>query len=226
MARKINKAEHQAKRNKILDVTYQLIMTKGFGQMSVQNILDELDISRGAFFHYFRSKDDLLEPLIERMLDHIEQQVVPVVKSERSAVNKLQAFFNIVNETKTDQRQLLLQLIEVWYSDDNVLVRQKVRIQKIKRFDPLLRQVIVQGIEENSITGIKTEYTAEVVLCLLLDLSDAFASFLLTRKDDSLDLETKVLAYTQAIERILGLPAHSLCLMDKETIHRWKEKEV
>ncbi|WP_096186399.1 TetR/AcrR family transcriptional regulator [Evansella halocellulosilytica] len=226
MARKINKAEHQAKRNKILDVTYQLIMTKGFGQMSVQNILDELDISRGAFFHYFRSKDDLLEPLIERMLDHIEQQVVPVVKSERSAVNKLQAFFNIVNETKTDQRQLFLQLIEVWYSDDNVLVRQKVRIQKIKRFEPLLRQVIVQGIEENSITGIKTEHTAEVVLCLLLDLSDAFASFLLTRKDDSLDLETKVFAYTQAIERIVGLPAHSLCLMDNETIQMWGEKEV
>ncbi|MGN8647356.1 TetR/AcrR family transcriptional regulator [Gracilibacillus sp. HCP3S3_G5_1] len=226
MARKMNKAEHQAKRNKILDVTYQLIMTKGFGQMSVQNILDELDISRGAFFHYFRSKHDLLEALIERMLDDIEQQVMPIVKSEQSAMNKLQAFFNQVSEIKTEQRQLLLQVIEVWYSDANVLVRQKVRIQKIQRFKPLLRQVIIQGMEENSITGIETEHTAEVVLCLLLDLSDTFASCLLARKNDLLDLETKVFAYTQAMERILGLPAHSLCLIDKEKIQSWREKEV
>ncbi|GAB2559223.1 TetR/AcrR family transcriptional regulator [Gracilibacillus alcaliphilus] len=92
MARKVNKVEYQAKRNKILDVTYQLIVTKGFEQMSIQNILDQLHISRGAFFHYFSSKQQLLEALIERMLDDIEQQVSSLINSEHSATKKLQVF--------------------------------------------------------------------------------------------------------------------------------------
>ncbi|GAB2559215.1 hypothetical protein [Gracilibacillus alcaliphilus] len=130
-----------------------------------------------------------------------------------------------VSEIKIAQRQLFLQLLEVWYSDNNVLVRKKTREKKLRRFEPLIRQIIYQGIEENSMNGIETEHTSEVVLCLLLDLSDSFASNLLTRKNDPLDLENKVFAYTQAIERILGLPAHSLCLMDKEKIYRWGERE-
>ncbi|MFA1819460.1 TetR/AcrR family transcriptional regulator [Virgibacillus oceani] len=226
MARKVNEAEYQAKRNKILDVAYQFIVTKGFEQMSIQNILDQLHISRGAFFHYFRSKHQLLEALIQRMLDDVEQQVLLIIKNERSATNKLQGFFVKVSEVKTAQRQLLLQLLEVWYSDNNVLVRKKTREKKIQRFEPLIRQIIYQGMEENSMTGIETEYTSEVVLCLLLDLSDSFASSLLTRKNDPLDLENKVFAYTQAIERMLGLPARSLSLMDKETIYRWGENKI
>jgi AcrR family transcriptional regulator len=32
-----------------------LVFTKGFEQMSIQDILDELHISKGAFYHYFDS---------------------------------------------------------------------------------------------------------------------------------------------------------------------------
>ena len=67
MARTINEKEYAAKRNQILDVTQGLIYTKGYEQMAIRDILDELQISKGASYHYFDSKPALLEALTERI---------------------------------------------------------------------------------------------------------------------------------------------------------------
>ena len=60
MARSVNEKEYAFKRNQILDVTQRLVYTKGYEQMAIQDILDELLISKGAFYHYFDSKPALL----------------------------------------------------------------------------------------------------------------------------------------------------------------------
>ncbi len=56
---------HAARRNEILDVAQRLIYTKGYEQMTIQDILSDLQISKGAFYHYFDSKQALLEAIIE-----------------------------------------------------------------------------------------------------------------------------------------------------------------
>ena len=48
--------EPSERRNDILDAARRLIYTKGYEQMTIQDILDELGISKGAFYHYFDSK--------------------------------------------------------------------------------------------------------------------------------------------------------------------------
>jgi len=55
----------------ILDVAQRLVNTKGYEQMTIQDLLDELQISKGAFYHYFGSKQALLEAIIERIVDEV-----------------------------------------------------------------------------------------------------------------------------------------------------------
>jgi TetR/AcrR family transcriptional regulator, transcriptional repressor for nem operon len=64
------------RRDEILDVAQQLVYTKGYEQMTIQDILDQLSISKGAFYYYFQSKQALLEALITRM----EEQGLAVLK--------------------------------------------------------------------------------------------------------------------------------------------------
>ncbi len=47
-------------RNEILDVAQRLIYTRGYEQMTIQDILDDLGISKGAFHHYSGSRQALL----------------------------------------------------------------------------------------------------------------------------------------------------------------------
>ena len=53
MARTLDPAVHAVRREAFLDAALGLIQTKGYEEMSIQDVLDELDASRGAFYHYF-----------------------------------------------------------------------------------------------------------------------------------------------------------------------------
>src|SRR5215472_6023164 len=141
--------EHAVRRNEILDVAQQFVYTKGYEQMTIQDILDNLQISKGAFYHYFDSKQALLEALIERMGDQIEQLVLPIVHDPAlPAFDKLQRVFDMLNRWKTARKEFLLALLRVWYADDNALVRQKLRVVRVKWVAPWFSTIIRQGIEE------------------------------------------------------------------------------
>ena len=69
MARTVK--EPDIRRNEILDVAQQFFYTKGYEQTSVQDIIDQVGIAKGTFYHYFGSKVELLDELIERMTDQV-----------------------------------------------------------------------------------------------------------------------------------------------------------
>jgi TetR/AcrR family transcriptional repressor of nem operon len=53
-------------RDRILDAAQGLVMTQGFAGTSIDNILKEAGLTKGAFFHYFKGKADLAFALVER----------------------------------------------------------------------------------------------------------------------------------------------------------------
>jgi AcrR family transcriptional regulator len=101
MVRTVNEATHTAKRKAILDAAKLAVETKGYEQMAIADLLGELRISSGAFYHYFDSKPALLSALIEGMEENIEQLVLPIIQDPNlSALAKLQRFFAALDEWK------------------------------------------------------------------------------------------------------------------------------
>ena len=93
MPRAKNTATFTARRGEILDVFQRLIYTKGYENIAIQDILTELDMSKGAFYHYFVSKRAMLEALIIRLLDETAPLVASVAESRQPAIDRLNAFF-------------------------------------------------------------------------------------------------------------------------------------
>jgi AcrR family transcriptional regulator len=60
MARTVNATLYTVRRDAFLDVAQRLVQTKGYEAMSIQDVLNELEASKGAFYHYFDSKQALL----------------------------------------------------------------------------------------------------------------------------------------------------------------------
>jgi AcrR family transcriptional regulator len=225
MARTINEQEYAVKRNEIIEVAQRLVYTKGYEQMAIQDILDELQISKGAFYHYFDSKQALLQALIERMQQEAEQLLNPIAQDPHlPALEKLQRFFDTAARWKTARKSYILALLRVWYADDNAIVRQKVQATMIKHATPLLTGIIHQGVREGVLTTAFPDQVGAIVLYLLQGLGDAFVELLLPGepdRDQSFDIERTVAAYTDALERVLGAPTASLQLMDAETLEEW-----
>src|SRR5260370_2930142 len=80
MARIVKEEAYNAKRNEILDIALSLVYSKGYEQTTIQDILDGLHISRGAFYHYFDSKQALLDALVDRMANHAQHTLLPIVQ--------------------------------------------------------------------------------------------------------------------------------------------------
>jgi AcrR family transcriptional regulator len=227
MARIVKEEEHALKRNQILDVVQRLIYAKGYEQMSIQDILDDLQISKGAFYHYFDSKQALLEALIERMMHEAEQIITPIVYDPNlPAIEKFQRFFDTISRWKTARKKIMLALMQSWYSDDNAIVRQKVSMAGLKWFAPYLTVIICQGVQEGVVTTPYPDQVSGVIISLMLGLGDAIAESFLP---DGLNHEalqhidlTTVAVYTDAMERILGVPPNSILFLDPEILKEWE----
>ncbi len=225
MARIVKEQEYAVKRNAILDVAQRLVYTKGYEQMTIQDMLDDLQISKGAFYHYFDSKQAVLEALIERMQEEVEQLLLSIVQDPHlPALEKLRRFFPMLARWKTARKTFILALLRVWYTDDNALFRQKLRATVVKRVTPLLTGIIRQGIQEGVLTTSYPDQVGEVIVSLVLDLGDTLAWLLLSwepKRDDVRRVESTVAAYTDALERALGAPTGSLPLVDAQTLQEW-----
>ena len=55
-----------ARRGELLAASEKLFYTKGYENTSVQDILDALELSKGGFYHYFVSKEAVLQEICEQ----------------------------------------------------------------------------------------------------------------------------------------------------------------
>ncbi len=225
MVRIVKEHEYAARRNAILDAAQRAVETKGYEQMAIADLLGELQISSGAFYHYFDSKPALLLALVERMGDQVEQLVLPIVHDPKlSALDKLQRFFATLDQGKLAHKRLVLAYLRIWYADENAIVRHKLYVARVKRFTPWLEEIIRQGVEEGVLTTPYPDQAARVVISLFEDIGYATVELLLSGERELSDLprfERIVEAWADALERVLGAPAGCLQRPSREELSQW-----
>jgi AcrR family transcriptional regulator len=92
------------KEKAIIEAAIKLYATKGFASTSIQEIVSESGISKGAFYLYFKSKDALLIAILEYYFDHIQKKLEVYEQEKLSPREKfamqLTALFNTMLEHK------------------------------------------------------------------------------------------------------------------------------
>lgn len=225
MPRIVREEEYAVRRNQILDTALRLVYTKGYEQMTIQDILDNQQISKGAFYHYFNSKAAVLEALVQRIVDEVEPHLLSIVQDPHlSALEKFQRFFDTTARWKTDRKDLMLGLMRMWYADENAIVRQKVFASTLKRVSPLLAEITHQGIQEGVFTTSYPDAVCQMYFYFLQGLGEAFVQLLLADNNKQKSMQQAALmvsAYNEALERVLGAPRGSINLIDTETLDAW-----
>jgi AcrR family transcriptional regulator len=194
--------------------------------MTTQDLLESLQISRGAFYHYFESKQALLMALVERIAEQGEQLIIPIAADrELPAQDKLLRFFAMVDQLKRENLKLLFPFLRVWYADENALFRQKLYLTRIKRLTPWLAQIIEEGVAQGVFTTPYPDHAARMIISLLEDLSYAMIDLLLVEDGKPLDFPRMTQmgeATADALERVLGMKPGSLRQPWREDFSRWQ----
>jgi AcrR family transcriptional regulator len=225
MARTRNATVHAVRRDAFVDAAQRLIQAKGYEGMSIQDVLDELDASRGAFYHYFGSKADLLEAVVERLTDAATDAVRPMIDDpDLSALEKLDGLFAGIARWKGERTDLLRAVLDTWLADDNAIVREKFRRGIVLRLTPLLGRIVAQGRSEGWPAFGEPDHVARVLVTLIQGANEAATELYFARQADAIgyaDVEPRLAVYWQAMERMLGLPGGSFTEIDRATLRQW-----
>jgi AcrR family transcriptional regulator len=225
MARIVNQEEYDLRRNKILESAQRMVYTKGYEGLSIQDILADQQISKGAFYHYFSSKQALLEALIDHLADQALELLTPIVQDEHlPATDKLLRFFDVAARWKTARKEYLLTLMHTWYADENALLRLKTQVALMPLISPLFTAIIRQGVDEGVFRTQFPNQACDIIFSMLQSYGDILVRQIsqpaLTLQDlHSLELITT--AYQDAVERILGAVPGSLPLFDPAILREW-----
>jgi AcrR family transcriptional regulator len=225
MARTLDPVAHAVRRDAFLDAATRLIQSKGYEEMSLQDVFDELGASKGAFYHYFDSKEALLAAVVDRMVGLGTAVMAPVAADpDLPAVQKLGRMFSSLAQWKGDRPDLMSELVRVWFSDANAVVRDQLRVATQAKLTPLLAAIIEQGKAEGVFTINSPEYTAGVLVTMLLGTNETASRLFLARQAGTIsfdDVECTLAAHAEAFERVLGLPPRSWPSLDAQTMHFW-----
>jgi len=213
--------EYDKRRNEILQAAQRLFYTQGYDSTSVQNIIDSVGIA----YHYFNSKQALLDELIARMVhDIVNSLEIMIADQQLNAVQKLNRFFSDSSAIKLEKKQVIHTLLQVFYDDENVILREKLNAESIRVIIPMLTCILQQGIEEGSFHCDSPDELAEILIHIIKGFSDKIVRSMgeIKSDDDLFQLVLhKTIAYERAIERILGASSDSLHILSPEQIDQW-----
>jgi AcrR family transcriptional regulator len=93
-------------RARILDAALEVFSEHGFEGSSLQQIADRLDLTKAALYYYFRSKDELLEALVEPAITGVDE-ILAACSDERDTPARRKQFMKQYLDYFLRQRRLI-----------------------------------------------------------------------------------------------------------------------
>ena len=148
----------------ILDVAFRLFMEKGYEHTSIQDIINHLGgLSKGAIYHHFRSKEDILIAVTDRMTAESNQMLAAIRdRQDLSGQEKLKTIFkeSIARSVQDD----IFIVAPDFHNNPKLLF--SLLHDTIEEVVPnYILPIIQQGISDGSI---KTDYPKQLAELILL----------------------------------------------------------
>ncbi|CAM4335301.1 TetR/AcrR family transcriptional regulator [Paenibacillus tarimensis] len=198
----------------ILNVSAKLFTEKGFEKTSIQDIIDELGMSKGAIYHHFKSKEDILDAVMEKQFNYAAQMMDDLIQHIQ-APNVREKLISILENVVAD---------EDVHSIDGLLSTQMKNPQfvvrgikaGVKHDAPILAQIMADGKQDGSII---TDYPIECAEVFLLLVNIWINPTLFDRQTNE---TLNRLKFLQQMMRLLGADIVSDNLIQKIVEHHNK----
>lgn len=147
---------------KILDASLKLFLEKGYEETTVLDIISEMGgLTRGAFYHHFKSKEEVFDALCEKLF--YESNPFEKAKShkELNGLEKLK-FVLRTSFDETEHHQLSMASMQLLESPAFL----KKLIKSNQELAPMYQELIEEGIQDGSIQSEQPKLLADLFVLL------------------------------------------------------------
>lgn len=136
--------EHDERRSEILDIAEKLFHIKGYDKCTINDILKEVGIAKGTFYHYFKSKEEVLDAIVSRYKDVVITKVNEVANNDVITLEEklMGAFMSMRIIDQLDSG-----MINEMHKTENALLHQKILNQIVIDVAPILVKIIKEGVD-------------------------------------------------------------------------------
>lgn len=190
-----------ARRSEILDAAEKLFGTKGYDATSTGDILRELGIARGTLYYHFKSKEDILDAMIDRLTQALAAGAAEVLdRKDIPVLQRLTLMMQSLQVNNAVGHEIMSQV----HKPQNALMHQKMQERMLTAVVPLVTSLLQEAREEGLC---HTRYPEEVTEMTLLYASTVFDELSGLSEEKR---QEKVLAFIYNLERLLQMPEGSL----------------
>ena len=155
-------------RSKIMSSAIKLFSTRGYNTASVDDICKDAEISKGAFYHHFESKQALFLALLDGWLTTIDQGI------ETSRESSVPETFFLITQAfpyifKTANEGLPM-FLEFWLQASRDEKIWQASIAPYRRYHKYFTSLIKRGVDEGSFVDVDPELTARMIVSMAMGL--------------------------------------------------------
>ena len=132
------KGKKNQKRKKILDKAWELFRKNGYEETKVEDITRELGVSKGSFYTYFKTKDEVLYEILERIKKENEERI--------SKINVNQEPSKILEDYVISKMNYIVKLLNNMKISS---INRNLSNSKLKNFFEELKKVSIEFIKKN-----------------------------------------------------------------------------
>lgn len=194
------------RKKEILIAAGELFSAKGYDETSTNDILKKTGIARGTLYYHFKSKEEILDSLLEMIMEGMMQKAEAAVSSKKTTLDKIMALMSAMKVDSGSEKGL----VDEANKPHNALMHQKMQDILLKRVIPFVAGMIREGVEAGELDTDHPEEAAEMLLL--------YSSIVFDDRNELSEKETKKKAagFVYNMERLLGVPSGSFSKVAKK----------
>jgi AcrR family transcriptional regulator len=206
------------RRAELIDCAQRLFLTSGYERTTINDVIGSAGLSKGAFYHHFRAKEDLLEAIADRFA-HESLGFARTLQDDPSldALQRLNRLLSLGREWKREHMAELRAMFTTLLYPENAVLYHRIVDAVSNVLAPALADIVMQG----KVASVFDTEDPRLVAEILLGLSNgrrALVIAALARAEDDVEaglamIVDRVGAEERIADRLLGLTAGGVDLL-------------
>ena len=191
--------KRELRKKELTQIAYELFLTKGYENTSVDEIISKAGIAKGTYYYYFESKEQTLEEVINMIVYKCVLKAKQVLDTDLPIEQK---FLNVILSLRVSPEEIEFQ--NVIHIPENIILHKKINDRIIKEAVPLLAKKVEEEIESGLFNCDNIEERIKMILIMSNQLFD----------DKEVDKKC-ISVFIDTVEKMLGAKSGTLSFIEE-----------
>ena len=219
-ARRVIKAP-AVRRAELIDCAQRLFLEKGYERTTINDVIAATQLSKGAFYHHFRAKEELLEAIAERFAEQALSVATAVQAASLTALQRLNLLLAVSREWKAENLPQLRAMFTVLLRPENAVLYHRITGAVLKAMEPTFAAIIEDGAREGVVDATDARLAAEAILWMSESRRLLVADAMGVAERGEVERATEMIvrrirAEEAMVDRMLGLEPGSIEILGSE----------